>query len=506
MLIGNVRRSTESFRSLPIDIAVKGTLSSQLGKFATSSKFARRHALTRGLKVTRFATANAIGDVLGEIALQEVEIGLGQREKLSPLEIGISGGTSLGVSFALPVIGRFAARIGKIAPRDFKELAFRKITDQFKLILPKRIFDPGLAGESFSAEMKLGKRFILKTMRILKGDQNRGVRELADELGESIGVTAEGFGLPSAHRNANMLLKATQSDINISVKPLLDDALEIATERTVIGEAFGPFRQANNQLLKVMGSLEEKYAAQGFMVSPAEFNQIAGDLEDAALGTIIKLAGKGQQLAAPLARETETKRLFFKLFQTARNLLDNEMNAFSDGAWASNRAITAKTLANAETVAKKMTKGGLVELVETAAQDEATMGLIATFDELNGTQFSKEIYELFLSRRLGGGVKAQTEPITGFARTVAPLLVIMTQVAKFLGIAVVRPASAATGGVISTLTREGKKVAERFEEERQLMIQELEIELNRKKFPELEADIKSRAVFSRRIKIGSPQD
>ncbi len=502
MGIGNVRRQTESFRSLPVDIAIKGTLSSQLGRLVTTSKAARLFPPTSGLKVTRFAAANAAGDVLGEIALQGAEIALGQREKLSPLEIAISAGSSFGFSFAMPVIGRFIARIGKIAPRDFKELAFRGIVNQFKLILPKGIFDP-VSGK-MSAEMRLGKRFTLKTIGILRGEGNRAAREIAKELGESIGVTAEQFGLPSAARNANMLVKSSQAGNKISLRPLLDDSLEMITNRSIIGQEHAPFKQAANQVVRVLAKVEETYAKQGFMVSPTEFNQIVGDLEDAAIGTIVRMSGKGQQLASPLARETETKRIFFKMFLKADKLLRAEMDSFSSGAWSANRALTHKTLKNSERLAKKMTDEQVVNFVQKASENEGIMGLVRQFDQLNKTSFSKEIFELFLSRRLSGGATAQTEPIVGFARSIAPRLVMFTQFAKAWGIAT-RPISAVGGALASEGTRDAKAAKKLIEKKQQEFILALEEEFNRTSFPEAEKG--ESAASSKRIRISDrPQN
>ena len=481
---GNIRRSTESFRSFALDVAVKGTLASQLGRAATTSQFARTNPLLRGLKITRFATANALGDILGEVALQEVEIALGQREELSKLEIAASGGLSFLGSTAFPIMTRFAARIGKQAPRDIKELMFRGLINQFKLIWPKRIADPAVrAGSKFSSELILGKRFMLKSLGILKGPENQAVKNLAGQLGESIGVTPETFGVPSAIRNMNHLHKAAQQGVKVDLRPLLDQGFEIATER-ITPQA--PFKRATSEAITFLAEMEEKYAAQGLLVSPQEFNQIASELEDRALSTILRMKGGGQQLASPLAREAEASRLFFNMHKSAKNIMSDTMDAFTDGAWSINRRITSETLNNAEEVVKRMSNDKMIRFVENAPKNETVMLLVREFDKINGTKFGDEIFELFLSRRLAGGKQAQTEPITGLARTLAPFLVIMTQVARGAAIAT-RPASALVGPLVSTGFREGKRGIEstrlrleeaRLQRESDESIESLEREFN----------------------------
>lgn len=440
------KREADFQRTFASDLLGKGTPAYLLsGKLAKQLKRFGRKPTTTG-----FVTGAVLGDIAGESVLQAIEIGAGVRDKFSFEETALSA-TLTGLTGGVGTLfTKMAGRIGGVAPRPIKEAAFSNFFRQLRLILPRRV------SAQFARSYEFGKAAELQKQ------VGRVIRPSFSEMAGA-GVSNEEAILPSAMRNVDLIRRADEAGVTIDVRPLLDSALEFAQrfERITIQR---PTHSAVSETLDFAANLEsalvEKFGST--KIPASALNQILQEVREPLKAAFARRGGR--ETVAITSTEGIRNKIFERISGMAKRMLHQEMDTFSKGAFSKNAGLTRKILSNAEQLAKRLSDKDAVNLLRSVHKDgnEGVLALLAEFDNLNGTRFVEESWELFLNREL---TVSQMQKIQGLARTVAPFLVVMRQVATKIAVPLLRPMTATAGTLTSVAIREEQRLNERLQAE-----------------------------------------
>jgi len=218
-----------------------------------------------------------------------------------------------------------------------------------------------------------------------------------------------------------------------------------------------------------MADLENRLAPMGFKTDPILANKILQELRE-PIKAALRRGGEP-------ARASTTETVLTKMRQRVQGKLKTELHKTMDDwiarpevggknaiSFSDNARITKETLESAEAIISRMSDKGAVNFVREIHKpnNEGLLALLAQFDQMNGTSFVDETFELSLNRNL---TVDQLKKVQGLARTVAPFLVVMRQISSKLAAPLVRPLTAATGTGVSTITRESKNAVQAFQDQ-----------------------------------------
>jgi hypothetical protein len=443
IFVGNVRQYADFERNFKIDMAAKGTpaymLSGLLGR--GFKRWGKRPS------AAGFVAGAVLGDVLGEVSLQEAEVLLGRRKSINWGEVAASAGFTAAFGASATFITRMVARIGAVAPRVIKELTFSNILRQARLLIPRATSSL----HQRSSDFGLGKKIQRSVVKRLKPSRFSGS-----------GVNAEDMMVPTAIKNLEWMRKATAENLKMDIKPIFDTAIRTVERFTKQPET----RRAANVVMDTMADLETKLAPLDYRVTPILANKILQELREPIKAALRR---SGEPVKASTL-ETITTQMRMRVSEHLKEILHKQMDKWVQstvggaGKFSMNAQITKETLQSAEDMIRNMSDRGVVNFVRQVhkTENEGVLALLSQFDKMNGTNFVDETFEPFLNRGL---TVDQLKRVQGLARTVAPFLVIMRQVATKVAAPLTRPGTAAAGALTTTGIREGRKATTAFEEE-----------------------------------------